>query len=66
MTDEKTEADKVREHEKALAKINSRVEAYARSPFWFTVWDLSAKSLNVVFWLLFWSLMTQCHCECVW
>lgn len=67
MTETKTEEDKVREHEEMLARIKSRAEAYARSPFWFTVWDLTIYLLKCLFWLGFWSLVTQCTCGgCVW
>jgi hypothetical protein len=67
MTDQKSEADKAREHEDTMARVKARAEAFARSPFWFTLWDISHKCLSVVFWLLFWSLVTQCTCGgCVW
>lgn len=65
--EEMTEADKARKHEDTLARIKSRADAFAHSPFWFTFWDVSRKLLNVAFWLGFWSLITQCTCGgCVW
>lgn len=61
------ELEAQRDHEKRLAVIQSRKDAFARSPFWFTVWDWSTRLLNVAFWLGFWSLIAQCTCRgCIW
>jgi hypothetical protein len=55
------------EHEETLAKIQSRKEAFARSPFWFTFWDVLTKVVHVAFWLCFWSIVAQCTCSgCIW
>lgn len=54
------------EHELKLAKIRARAAAFQKSPFWFTVWYGSQMVFNIVFWLAFWSLVTQCSCKCIW
>jgi hypothetical protein len=55
------------DHEKTMAGIASRKAAFDKSPFWFTVWDVSVRLLNIAFWLGFWSLVTQCTCSgCIW
>ena len=59
-----TESD--RQNEEKLKKIEARKAAFEKSPFWFTVWDLSSKILEALFWLAFWSLIVQCSCDCVW
>lgn len=67
MSDEKTKADKAREHEDTLARIKSRSDAFALSPFWLTAWDILARLLKIMFWLGFWSIIAQCTCSgCIW
>jgi hypothetical protein len=57
--------DEQRDHEQTLAKIQARKEAFALSPFWFTVWDTAMKVLHIAFWLCFWGLVVQCNCKCL-
>jgi len=58
-----SQVEKENELQKTLAKIESRKASFARSPFWFTVWDISWNLLNVVFWLGFWFLVANCECK---
>jgi hypothetical protein len=65
--DTESEADKARDHEQRLVVIKSRAEAFAKSPVWFTVWDLTGTILKIIFWLGFWSIIAQCECSgCIW
>ncbi len=57
------EAEEIRDHEKKLAIIEARKIAFARSPFWFTVWDWGAKIIGTALWLGFWFLLAQCTCD---
>lgn len=52
-----------RNHEKEMARIESRKAAFARSPFWFTVWYSITTLLNVACWLGFWFLLANCTCS---
>lgn len=62
-----TEADKVREHEDSMARIKSRADAFARSPFWFTFWDVTITFLRVGGQVAALMLLAQCSCDgCVW
>ena len=54
-----------REFEQKIAMINSRKEAFLKSPFWFTFWDLVRSALNICFWLSFWLIVAQCNCKCI-
>lgn len=53
------------EHQQEMARIESRKAAFLRTPFCFTIWDIMQKLLSVVFWLCFWALIAQCHCQCI-
>jgi hypothetical protein len=37
-----------RDHEKTLAKIKARSDAFNRSPFGFTLWDISTTVVNAL------------------
>ena len=52
-------------HEKNLAIIEARKQAFQKSPFWFTLWDTLRSILNISFWLCFWLIVAQCSCECI-
>ena len=55
------------EEKEKLAGIQSRKEAFNRSPVWFTIWGCTSTILNIIFWIVFWSLVVQCTCDgCVW
>lgn len=61
------EFEKVREHEKNQAIIKARAAAFERSPFWFTLWDITHFTIKCLFWLGFWAMVAQCSCDgCVW
>lgn len=65
MAEEDEEAQSQREHEKTLAIVQARKEAFAKSPVWFTIWDVTTKALKIIFWLSFWLIVAQCHCDCI-
>lgn len=65
MAEEDEETQAQREHEKTLAIVQSRKEAFAKSPAWFTIWDVATKTLKICFWLGFWLIVAQCHCDCI-
>lgn len=46
-----------------LAIIATRAAAFDRSPFWFTVWDVTKKVLEVTCWLGWTLLVAQCTCN---
>lgn len=55
------------EQEVTLATIKVRADAFARSPFWFTFWDIATRGLTACFWIAFWSIVAQCTCSgCIW
>jgi hypothetical protein len=51
------------EHEKDMAKITTRKEAFAQSPVWFTLWDWGREFIEAVCWVLVIFLMAQCSCD---
>lgn len=57
------EKEEQRKHEQALATIKARNEGFLKSPFWFTVWDISTTILNITFWIVFWFLIVSCTCN---
>lgn len=65
MSDEDPEAKAQREHQKEMAIIEARARAFDQSPFWFTVWDATMRILKISFWLSFWLIVAQCHCDCI-
>jgi hypothetical protein len=47
--------------------IKCRAKAFDRSPFWFTLWDVTTEIVKIAFWLGFWSIIAQCTCSgCIW
>ena len=53
------------EHQKKLAIIEARKQAFEKSPFWFTVWDSVNSILQLCFWIGFFLILAQCNCECI-
>ena len=55
--------EKEREHQEKMARMAHRRSAFEKSPFWFTLWDVTVRTLEVVLWLGFWLLVAQCSCD---
>jgi len=50
------------EHEYKLKVVDARKEAFKQDPVRFTIWDISIKSIDCLFWLGVIFLVAQCSC----
>lgn len=55
--------EKLCEHQKDMANIKTRSDAYLKNPWAFTIWDITKKMFEVIFWLGVWFIIAQCSCD---
>lgn len=59
--------EKQLEHEKTLAKIESRRRMVEKTPYLFVFWDITSSILQILCCVAVLGLLAQCSCNgCIW